>query len=571
MANDMLDAPLLALSKSDHFTFRDAAQNCLVTGVTGGGKTSGPGRHILEALLRAGCGGIVLAAKPGEADEIRALAAKTGRLDSLLILNTLNWALNLLDATLARLGPDGAGGTVEYLMRVVEIVRNASALRGGDGEAFWLDELKRMLRHTLPPLHGATGTLRLADIMAFIRSAPTSLDQMRDADWQRQSFFFEVMAAVAPHVPDATGEQWMGYWREVSQMDAKLRGSILAGFTMLDRLNHGWLREVFTTHTSLPLSMVFHGAVIVVDLPRATHGDDGVVASMLLKDAVQTEILGRNALAPVHRERFCFIYADECQEVVTSRDAEFLGMSRSSRCATIYLTQSLPILYAKVGGQHAHDRVHSLTANMGVRIFCANSCTTTNQWAAETIGKSVQRRASFNASEGTNISYGSSMGESSQWNREARDSNFMGDVGGFGWSVEPKWGRNGSEGGGDSYGRNRGHGSNQGTSRGYSEAVDWVVEPAFFARSLKTGGPANGNRVGAIWTQAGRRFAASGGPSLLVEFAQCGSLLSRFACSGTRSSPCRSSACVASPSTASVKSRTHGRWASARLSSGCSS
>ena len=255
-------------------------------------------------------------------------------------------------------------------------------------------------------------------------------------------------------------------------------------------------------------------------MPRATLGEDGLIAQMLFKDAFQTEVLGRNALAPEYRQRFVLCYADECQEVVTSRDAEFLAMSRSSRCSTIYLTQSLPGMYAKLGGQNAHDRAHHLISNMGVRIFCANNCTTTNQWAAETIGKGVQRRASFNESEGTNTSYGMNLGESAQWSREARDEAFLGHSSGFGWSMESLWGRSGTDGGGDQWGRNRGSGSNHGTSQGWSEQVDWLVDPAFFSRGLKTGGPANDNRVSAIWAQAGRRFAASGGPSLLVEFAQ---------------------------------------------------
>ncbi len=516
----LLDVPFLELAKGCSVTFRDLSTNVLCTGQTGGGKTSGPGRHLLEPMFRAGCGGAIFCAKPGEADEIRALSAKTGRLGSLLVWDGKNGAFNFLQYALSRLGPDGINGVVEYLMRVVEMIRNASALRGGDGEAFWLDELKRMLRHTLMPVYLATGTLRLADIMAFVRSAATSLDQMHDGGWQRQSFFFQVMSSIAGKVDDATGEQLMAFWREFAQMDGKLRGSILAGFTMLDRLNHGWLGEALCSTTSVVPSLTFHGAIIVVDTPRATLGEDGVILQMLFKDAFQTEVLGRNALGPEHRQRFVFAYADECQEVVTSRDAEFFAMSRSSLCSTIYLTQSLPGLYAKIGGSNAHDRAHHLISNMGIRIFCANNCTTTNQWASETIGKAVQRRASFNESEGTNTSYGMNMGESSQWNREARDSNFMGDVGGFGWSHDPKWGRSGSEGGGDSHGRNRGHGSNHGTSRGYSETVDWLVEPAYFSRNLKTGGPAHGNRVSAIWTQAGKTFAASGGPSLLVEFAQ---------------------------------------------------
>jgi hypothetical protein len=37
---------------------------------------------------------------------------------------------------------------------------------------------------------------------------------------------------------------------------------------------------------------------------------------------------------------------------------------------------------------------------------------------------------------------------------------------------------------------------------------------------LKTGGPAHGGRVSAVWFQAGRSFAASGSNVLLAEFVQ---------------------------------------------------
>lgn len=520
MSRDMLDLPLLDLGDGDRATFRDFAQNILVTGVTGGGKTSGPGRHILQSLARSGAGGIVLCAKPSEAAEVCAMLRQAGRGGSVVVWNGRNGAFNSMAYAMARLGMGGLSSVIEEIMRMVEIVRNASALRGSDGESFWLDELKRMLRHTLEPVHSATGTLRLRDILAFVRSAPMSLDQMRDAAWQRDSFFFAVMEAAANRLDDETGGRLMEFWREFAQMDGKLRGSILASFTMLDRLNHGWLAEAFTGETNIVPALCFHGAIIVLDMPRATLGEDGLIAQMLFKDAFQTEVLGRNGLDPAQRQRFVFCYADEAQEFTTSRDAEFLAMSRSSHCATVYLTQSLPSLYSKLGGQNAHDRTHHLVSNMGVRIFCANSCTTTNEWASKTIGKGVQRRGTFNESSGTNTSYGMSMGESSQWNREASDSAFLGHGGGFGWSMDPKWGRNGSEGGGDNWGRNRGHGSNHGTSHGYSETVDDIVPAGFFASGLKTGGPANGNRVGAIWVQAGKRFAASGGPSRYVEFAQ---------------------------------------------------
>ena len=514
MRRGELDQPMMGLGGGSYATARDFVQSVFVTGATSAGKTTGPGHHTLAAMAAADAGGILLCAKPGEAEEICALLQKAGRAESVLVWNGRNHAFNFLAYALARLGQDGLNGVIEYLMRIVELIRNASALRGTDGDSFWLDELKRMLRHCLPPLYDATQTIRLRDVVAFARSAPTSLEQMNDAEWRQRSFFFHTMASVASTLDEATGEQLMSYWREFAQMDARLRGSVLASFTMLDRLNHGWLAEALTGGTTLVPELCFSGAVIVVDTPRATMGEDGVILQMILKDAFQTAVLGRNALPASQRERLVFCYADECQEVVTSRDAEFLAMSRSSRCSTIYLTQSLPSLYAKVGGQAAHDRVHQLIGNMGVRIFCAQNCHITNQWAAECLGKTLHRRASYNESEGSSTSYGMNMGAGTNLGTTSSHNTSYGATGG-GHAASSGT----SEGSNDSWGRNRGGGTNYGTSNGFSEQVDWVLAPDFFSRGLKTGGPANGNRVSAVWWQAGRTFS-SGGNALLVEFNQ---------------------------------------------------
>lgn len=63
-------------------------------------------------------------------------------------------------------------------------------------------------------------------------------------------------------------------------------------------------------------------------------------------------------------------------------------------------------------------------------------------------------------------------------------------------------------------------GTSTNVSRGYSEQMDYLIEPGQFSRMLKTGGPNNGNRVSAVWYQAGRQFQYSGGNALLAEFSQ---------------------------------------------------
>lgn len=518
-----LDVPLMALNgEGDTVCFRDLAQNIFVTGVTGGGKTSGPRKQVLLTLMNMGAGGIILCAKPGEAEEVRALCMQAGRLASLIVWNGRNHGFNFLEYMLAKLGADGTSSAVEYLMRVIEMVRGASALPAGNGDAFWLDELRVLLRYSLPIVHAATGTLRLADILAFIRSAPTSQEQFVDPDWQKDAFFFQCFMAARGRIDDAAGARIANYWKhDFARMDAKLRSNILAGFAMLDRFNHGWLAHALTGESTLVPALTFHGAIIVIDTSRATMGEDGIILQLIFKDAWQTDVLGRNALDPVHRHRPVFCCADECQEFVTSTDADFLAMSRSSLATTIYLTQSLPSMYAKLGGANARDRAHHLIANFGIKIFCANSCPETNEWAAKTLGRSLQSRASYNASEGNNVSYGVNMGDGSNWGTSSGTGgniSFNSEQSGFTYGTS--WNNGRSSGGNESRGRNRGEGSNSSVTHGHSMVMDHILEPGAFARMLKTGGPANGNRVSAIWFQAGRQFRASGGNALLVEFAQ---------------------------------------------------
>lgn len=515
-----LDTALLRLSDKDYFDLRSLAQNVFVTGVTGGGKTSGPGRHLLSALLKSGAGGIILCAKPGEADEIYALCEESGRAGSVIRWNGRNHGFNFLAYALARLGPDGANGVVEYFMRVIEMVRTASPMPGGNGDSFWLDALRVLLRYSLPVVHAATGRLDIADIISFVRSAPTAPGQMSDPEWQRtQPFFLRCFMQAAQRLDDETGNRMATYWRDdFSKMDGKLRSNILAGFAMLDRFNHGWLRDATCGATTIVPALCFHGAIIIVDLPRSTMGEDGIVLQLILKDAWQTEVLARNALPSVHRERFVFCYADECQEFVTSSDADFLAMSRSSLAGTIYLTQSLPSLYSKLGGQNAHDRAHHLISNFGVRIFCANSCPETNEWAAKTIGRSLQSRANYSQNEGYSQNRGMNMGESSNWGQSSQ-SGGSSSSGKGGGSSGSSWSSGSSSGASDSSGRNLGRGTSHGQSWGGSMVMDHAIEPGAFG-FLKSGGPAHAYRVGAIWYQPSRTFAASGSNTLYVEFTQ---------------------------------------------------
>lgn len=521
-ARDVLDVPLLSITRQDVFTHRDAVQGVLVTGGIGSGKTSGSGAALAAAYLKSGMGGLVLCAKPEEAELWRRYCAKHGRSKHLIELDGSNGGFNFIAYELARQGAAGINAVIECLMRVLEIANAASPNPGRGGEAFWEDTKRQILRGTLPILYAATGTVRISDILNFVRSAPRSPDEMGDPSWQRESFFFQCYLAAADRLDDATGEQSTAYWRnDFATLDQKTRGNVVISLTTaLDRFNHGWLQRMFCADTTVVPELTFHGQIILLNMPALTLNEDGIIGQQLFKYMWQRAVLARNALPPAQQERFVFLWADEAQYFVNSYDAEFLSTCRGSRACVVFLTQSLPTFYAKMGGENARDRVHHLLGNFATKIWHNNSCPETNDWAARTLGRSLQRRANHSTSVGTNENFGVNMGEGSNWNRNARTGGLFGMGGGFGTGDDPLWHTDpGSEGGSDNWGRNRGHGRSSQTSWGSSEQMDHIMEPGQFGRMLKTGGPANGNRVSAVWYQAGRRFS-SGGNALLAEFRQ---------------------------------------------------
>ncbi|WP_426030925.1 type IV secretory system conjugative DNA transfer family protein [Caulobacter sp. DWP3-1-3b2] len=516
-----LDLPLLKLSPTDRFTVRDACENVFIEGGIGSGKTSGSGAALRRAYLRAGFGGLVLAAKPDEVELWRAEARACGRERSVIVFNE-HHAFNFIANELARQGLEGIGSVIELLMRVLEAIRLAMPNAGHVGEAFFENAIRQLLRMTVPVLYAAHGYVRIEDILRFITSAAISAAQFDDEAWRQDSFMFATMvrARREPAVPLALDafNRIASYWAyEFSRLDAKTRGNISISLsTALDRFMHGRLNRVFCQGTTVVPELTFHGAVIILDMSSSVWNEDGIIAQLVLKLAFQRAVLGRNSLAPKHRELPVFLWADEAQYFVTTFDPEFQSMSRSSRCSTVYLTQSLPTIYAKIGGENAKHRADMLLANFGTKIFHNNSCPETNRWAAETIGRSLQRRGSYNEGENSGTSYGMSMGEGSNF---GTSSSFSSSTDGQGQSSSSS--SSGTTSGySENIGRNRGRNYGQSVTSGYSETMDWEIEPAEFSRSLKAGGPANGGVVSAIWFQAGRRFNATQRPWLPVSFRQ---------------------------------------------------
>lgn len=517
-----LDTPLLQLSAQDSFTLRDAVQGVHIFGGIGSGKTSGSGKALAAAYLRAGMGGLVLAAKPDEVEQWIRYARENGRSNSLILFGARGGGFNFITYELARQGAAGLGSVVECVMRILDAARQTNPNASRSSEPFWEDAMRQVLRNTIPVLFSATGTVRIPDIIRFVASAPISRDQLRDPEWQDASFMFSMLATAhrEPVHPMDVGDfdKTASYWRdEYGQLDNKTRSNIAISLsTALDRFNRGRLHEAFCTRTTLVPELTFHGAIIVMDMSALTWNEDGIVAQHLFKYMWQRAVLARNALEPRHQDRPVFLWADESQYFVNAYDTDFQSTCRSAKACTVFLTQSLPTYYAKMGGEQAKAKADMLLANFITKIWHNNSCPETNRWAADTIGRSIQRRGNFSRGASSGRSDGMNSGNNSSWGSGSSFGSSTDHQGNTSYSSSSS----SNVGGGSSWGRNRGVNIGESISGGFSETMDYEVEPAEFSRSLRTGGPANGREVTGVWFQAGKRFQSSKRNYLHVRFQQ---------------------------------------------------
>jgi hypothetical protein len=518
-----LDAPLLKLADDAYFSLRDACSGLHAFGAIGSGKTSGLGKMILGAFLRAGFGGIITAVKPDAVEEAIRAAAAHGRSKSLILFDE-NEGFNFLAYLMDRHGLEGIGTVTEALMHVVEASKKASASasqRGGD--AFWADSARQAIRRAILALYAAKGSVSVAELVRFINTAPASIKDVTDPDWQKRSYMYAVMDAATrrPKVPlpaDVLADVINNWAETFPAIPDKTRGNIVITITSaLDRFLHGRLARAFCGRTTIVPEMTFHGAVIVLAMPTLTWNEDGVVAQVIFKYIFLREALARNSLAPKHRERPIFCYCDEAQETVHPYDGDALSVGRSSKLCPVSMTQSLLAYYSRIGGDNPRDAAHALAGRYLTHVYFTNACPETNDFASRMIGRVVRRRGNYSSGTSASFNVGMNAGESEN---SGFSSNFgASSSSGFGQGSHNS-SAGSSRGDGTSWGENRGRGQSHNVSEGYSENMEFAIEPGDFARRLKTGGRQNGNEVTGVWFQGGRIFRNTGTNHFVARFRQ---------------------------------------------------
>jgi hypothetical protein len=408
----------------DTWRIKDACEGTMIFGGTGSGKTSGSGRAIATSFLRAGFGGLVLCAKPDEPALWRSYAAQTGR-DSDLVMfgGEPGWSFNFLHHESQRSGA-GAGLTEN----IVNLFMEVSSIGSGDaraqgGNPFWERAMRSLVRNCVDLLVMAGEPVSLHAMFDIVRSAPADTASLASQPWRSRSCCWRQLELARER---AIGKSWeidcrevAGYWlSHFPTLGEKTRGSIVAMFsTLAEALMRGKMRELFCEGTNVRPEDAIAGRIIVVDLPVKEWSEVGRMAAVLWKYCLQKSV-ERRADNADGKGRPLFIWADECQHFTSRYDPLFQATARSSRAATVYLTQNYPSLSAALGGgADGRAMTDTLLGNMGTRIFHANSDRETNQLAADLVGKRVQCLRSVGSGSSLSLGGQASVGSSSSRGR----------------------------------------------------------------------------------------------------------------------------------------------------------
>ncbi|RRA98643.1 type IV secretory system conjugative DNA transfer family protein [Larkinella rosea] len=418
-----LDLPLLDLvSKYERnsWTARHAVEGVQIFGGIGSGKTSGSGRLLAQKYLLNGFGGLVLTVKPDEKAAWEHFCQLTGRTHDLLILEPGGeHSFNFLEYESA--ADTNERPLTDNIVEVLKTVMRAGQEQAGghSDDPFWESALDMLMFNVMDLCKLAYGQVTVTRMFDIVQTIPKA-DEPIKTDTNKSKAFAQAFEQARQNVNDQI-DQWA---RTLSDSErAALADDILFEIKLLETLPDArllkdvdqffidnfitlsdktrsiiefsfaaflfrLLREpIYSLFCHRPSTLTpedsLDGKIILLNLPIKLYHKVGRDIQVLFKYIWQRAMEKRNLTQnswPV------FLWADEAQHFIHEKDAEFQATARSSRVATVYISQNLPNYYACMGGAKSEYRVKSFLGTLATKIFHANADLETNRYASELIG-----------------------------------------------------------------------------------------------------------------------------------------------------------------------------------------
>jgi type IV secretory pathway TraG/TraD family ATPase VirD4 len=439
-----LDTILMDLSSDSYtarWTIRDAVEGVQIFGGIGSGKTSGSGRTLALKYLRNNFGGLVLTAKHDEKELWETYCREAGREQDLIIVEPGSKNhFNFLEYESASTSSQKSltMNIVQVLKTVIKASQDKS--RAGTDDNFWEGALDMLLANTIDLCLQAYGKVTVQQLYDIAKAAPKreppvpakqQLTPEQEAEQKKKQEAEEeakkndpfriafnlamakvkkqVLAwklrhtkeqlaryknntdftrAAAEALPDVRTMSFVNYFFTGTYRSIADKTRSIIDFTLMGFL-YNLLREpVYSLFCRYPSNFLpedcLKGKIILLHLPVKDYHKIGKDAQILFKYIWQRAMERRRIR---ENGRPVFLWADEAQHFLHEHDAEYQATARSSRIATVYISQNLPNYFANMGGKEGEYRVKSFLGTLGTKIFHANADVDTNTYASQLIGQ----------------------------------------------------------------------------------------------------------------------------------------------------------------------------------------
>ena len=424
-----LDTPLIRFSTEDtSWNIRHAVEGVQIFGGIGSGKTSGSGRMLALKYLKQGFGGLVLTVKPEEKNLWQHYCKETNRTDDLIIIepdgkNRFNF-LNYESVQ-----SENNEAITENIVEVLKTVIRAGEEKdsGKTDDHFWESALDMLMFNLIDLCKLAYGSLSLDKLYGMMQSVPKPEEkairpgemnnetdrttfqtayirayqnmQPKISQWNK-SLSPETREqleddrlyneACAEAIPDVRLLKFIHefFYSSLNNLSPKTRSIIefiFSGF--LFRLLREPVYSIFCKGTStVTPDDCLNGKIILINLPVKKFHKVGRDCQILFKYIWQRRMEKREVS---DLTRPVFLWADEAQNFIHEHDADFQATARSSKIATVYITQNLPNYFGSMNDARGDHKVKSFLGTLATKIFHANADIETNQYASNLIGDAI--------------------------------------------------------------------------------------------------------------------------------------------------------------------------------------
>lgn len=406
----------------DILTVGNVVEGVQIFGGIGSGKTSGSGRTLALKYLAAGFGGLVLTVKPDEKQSWEEYCRLAGRSQDLIILEPGGkHRFNFLEYEANQEGGKQAmtENVVEVLKTVIRAGEEKSA--GKSDDAFWETALDMLIFNTIDLCQLAYGTVSVQHLYDIVQTIPKSREELEAQVQNQKSTAFNkafdaakakvgaivgeweqgltaeqqealidddaYMAAAVDAIPEARLLSFLDQFFISNFIDLSDKTRSIIDFTFsgfLFRLLREPIYSLFCNgQSTVKPEDSLQGKIILLALPVKLYHKVGRDCQILFKYIWQRAMEKRDVR---QNARPLFLWADEAQNFLHEHDADYQATARSSRIATVYISQNIPNYYACMGGHKAEYRVKSFLGTLAIKIFHANADVETNRYASELIG-----------------------------------------------------------------------------------------------------------------------------------------------------------------------------------------